>query len=370
MKKNTISVIIKTTNACNLKCRYCYDANNSKRTDITLKNVDRLFKLLANEYSVINIIWHGGEPILMGKDFYCAVLDLQQKYAGDSSFVNKMQTNGTLIDDEWAEFLVRKKFRVGISYDGGEITTGRERQTESLEGRNNIIKAGGHCGVVSVVNTQNINNLIAIYEDYKKIQMDAQFNFIFPYGRALENSNEYLILSEEKYIKNMTSFFDYWLEDNECNIRIDPFDSYIQLLRGINTKCVTGGCLYKFICMDNNGDIYPCGRIIMPQYYLGNINYINSIKELFYTDQFAALLQSTVNRRNKCAQTCTYYRYCRGGCNSDAVMYGDIESNNHFACNVFRGIMSHIALKINMCMNCNAKIQNPFIKKLLDTTIL
>lgn len=368
MGKNNISVIIKTTNACNLKCTYCYDANNSKRTDITLENVDRLFKLLATEYSVINIIWHGGEPILMGRDFYCAILDLQQKYANNSSFVNKMQTNGTLIDNEWAEFLVKNKFHVGISYDGGKATTGREKQSESLEGRNNIIKAGGYCGVVSVVNTQNIDALITIYENYKKLQINAQFNFIFPYGRALENGNEYLFVSEEKYIKNMISFFDYLLEDKDCNIRIDPFISYIQLLHGINTKCVTGGCLYKFICMDNKGNIYPCGRIITPQYYLGNITCINSIKELFYTDQFGILLQSTINRRNKCSQTCAYYQYCRGGCNSDAIMYGDIELNNHFACNVFRGIMNHIILKINAYKNRGAKIQNPLIIKILDET--
>lgn len=365
MKINNISVVIKTTNACNLKCKYCYDANNTKRIDITLKNVERLFKLLSTEYSVINIIWHGGEPILMGRDFYSSILDLQQKYSDNSSFVNKMQTNGTLIDNEWAKFLVKNKFRVGISYDGGAATTGREKQSESLDGRNNIIKNGGHCGVVSVVNSQNINNLTTIYEDYKKLKMNAQFNFIFPYGRTLENGNEYLIVSEETYINNMNSFFDYWLEDKECNIRIDPFISYIQLLQGINTKCVTGGCLYKFICMDNKGDIYPCGRIIMPQYYLGNINFLNSIKEIFYTDQFSNLLQSTINRRNKCSQTCAYYRYCRGGCNSDAIMYGDIELNNHFACSVFRGIMSHISSKINTYKNCDTKIQNPFVTKII-----
>lgn len=368
MGKNSISVIIKTTNACNLKCKYCYDANNLERTDITLRDVDRLFRLLASEYSTINIIWHGGEPTLMGKDFYRAILNFQQKYTNDSVFVNKMQTNGTLIDSEWADFLVKNNFHIGISYDGGDITTGREKQNESLEGRNNIIKAGGHCGVVSVLNTQNINSLIMIYENYKKKQMNAQFNFIFPYGRALEKDNEYLIISEETYIKSMTAFFDYWLADKECNIRIDPFISYIQLLQGINSKCITGGCLYKFICMDNKGDIYPCGRIIMPQFCLGHINGINSIKELFYTNQFGVLLQSTVNRRNKCLQTCAYYQYCRGGCNSDAIMYGDVESNNHFACNIFRRMLSHISLKINEYKNNGAKIQNPFVNKIISDT--
>lgn len=365
MGKKNISVIIKVTNACNLKCRYCYDANNSERKDITLRDVERLFELLAAEYSVANVIWHGGEPILMGKDFYCAILDLQRKYADDITFVNKIQTNGTLIDSEWASFLVRNDFRVGVSYDGGDAATGRNQQDKSLEGRNNLLKAGGQCGIVSVVNTQNIDNLITMYENYKEKQMNAQFNFVFPYGRVLEGSNKDLVVSEKVYIEKMNLFFDYWLEDEKCNIRIDPFTSYIQLLQGINTKCVTGGCLYKFICMDNIGDIYPCGRIIMPQFYLGNINQVNSIKELFYTERFAALLQSAVNRRNKCAQTCAYYRYCRGGCNSDAIMYGNIELNNHYACNVFRGIINHIDLKMSHYRNGGISIQNPCVSKII-----
>ena len=73
MKETNISVIIKVTNACNLKCRYCYDANYFERKDIPLDDVAHLFELLAKEYSVINIIWHGGEPMLMGINFFVRV---------------------------------------------------------------------------------------------------------------------------------------------------------------------------------------------------------------------------------------------------------------------------------------------------------
>lgn len=366
MNETNISVVIKVTNACNLKCRYCYDANYLERKDILLEDISRLFELLANDYSVINIIWHGGEPMLMGIDFYQKVLTIQKKYLDHVIFVNKMQTNGTLIDRKWADFFVKYDFRVGVSYDGGNSATGREKQEQALRGRKNLIDANGKCGVVTVIDSQNVNELIQIYESYKENNINAQFNFVFPYGRALEVDNNFLMVSSNTYVKKMNSFFDYWLEDSNCNIRIDPFITYLKLLRGVNTKCITGGCLYKFICMDNQGDIYPCGRIIMPQYYLGNIHKINSIKEVFYTEQFGKLLQSAINRRKKCMQSCHYYQYCRGGCNSDAIIYGDIEINNHFACDNFRGIMNHIILKVEEYRNDNIKIYNPTFTKLLE----
>lgn len=366
MKETNISVIIKVTNACNLKCRYCYDANYLERKDILLDDVACLFELLAKEYSVIDIIWHGGEPMLMGVDFYQKVLIIQEKYLGYVTFVNKMQTNGTLIDNEWADFFVKNDFRIGISYDGGNCATGREKQELALKGRKKIIDANGKCGVVTVINSQNVNELIQIYENYKEKNINAQFNFVFPYGRALEVDNRALMVPSNTYVRKMNAFFDYWLEDGECNIRIDPFITYLQLLKGVNTKCITGGCLYKFICMDSQGDIYPCGRIIMPQYYLGNIHKINSIKDVFYTEQFGKLLQSAISRRNKCIQSCLYYQYCRGGCNSDAIIYGDIEVNNHFACDNFRGIMKHIILKVEEYKKVNNEIYNPTFTKAID----
>lgn len=367
MKETNISVIIKVTNACNLKCRYCYDANYLERKDILLDDVAHLFELLAKEYSVINIIWHGGEPMLMGINFFVKVLDIQEKYSDNVKFVNKMQTNGTLINSEWANFFVENDFRIGISYDGGNNATGREKQDQTLKGRNNLIRANGKCGVVTVLNSQNINDLVQIYENYKENNINVQFNYMFPYGRALEMDNTFLMISSKTYIKKMCSFFDYWLEDVDCKINIDPFITYLQLLKGLNTKCITGGCLYKFICMDNQGDIYPCGRIVVPQYCLGNINRINSINELFYTESFCKLLEAAISRRQKCMQSCSYYQFCRGGCNSDAIIYGNIEENNHFACDIFKGIMKHIIVKVKEYKNEDKKIFNPtFIKVVMD----
>ena len=355
MKNANISVIIKVTNACNLKCKYCYDANCLERKDVLIDDIVRLFELLAQEYSTINIIWHGGEPMLVGIDFYRKVLSIQKSLFKDIVFVNKMQTNVTLMDKEWADFLVKHDFHVGISYDGGNDATGREKQKQTLDGRKKLISASGRCGVITVINSQNINDLVYIYEHYKRNNINAQFNAIFPYGHAAEIDNNFLMLPLDTYIKKMNAFFDYWLEDSDCNIRIDPFIAYLKLLKGINTKCVTGGCLYKFICMNNQGDIYPCGRIMMPQYYLGNIHKISSIKEIFYTEQFYKLLQSSVNRREKCIRSCRYYQYCRGGCTSDAIIYGDIEAGNHFACNSFRGIMQHVILKVEEYKSDNKK---------------
>lgn len=364
--KKHISVIVKVTNSCNLNCKYCYDANNLKKSQISLNYLKKLFIILDEaNYDYVQIIWHGGEPMLMGICFYEEVLKLQKKFSGSISFDNHMQTNGTLINNEWASFFVKNRFKIGVSYDGGDESSGRNLQDFSLRGRNLIAQHGVNCGVLNVINSHNIDNLIRLYKYYKNLNISVQFNYIFPCGRVFEN-NENLLLSADKYMSSMCDLFDIWIKDKDCNISVEPLISYIRSLVGYNTKCTTEGCLHNWICINYDGKIYPCAKMTKQEYILNHICNINKIEDIFYSEAYYNLLLAAVKRRKKCLDTCMLFKYCRGGCNADADLYGDLSSNLHNACVFYKGVMSHIISFFEKSVDNEIAEFNPTIRKYLD----
>lgn len=363
--EKVISVVIKVTNACNLKCRYCYDANERKKCFVTKEQITKLFDILTKSYERINVIWHGGEPMLMGIDFYKWVVELQKSYT-NNTFDNKMQSNAVLMNDEWAKFFVDNNFKVGVSYDGGDEETGREKQKETLDGRALIIKYGGRCGIVNVVNAYNIDKLEELYERYKKENINVNFNCVFPSGRITENENNDLLITTNQFIEKIKVLFDKWILDEDCHINISPLDSYLNKYIGKGGKCTTQGCMFKWLCMDSNGDLYPCGRIIMEDYNFGNIKDISSIDDVFSHPNYEKLLRGAIDRRNKCMKECSIYNYCHGGCNSDAILYGNIDENNHHICVVNKVMFAYSSKIFNEILSGTRECKNKHILNTLE----
>lgn len=361
--KKRISVVVKTTNACNLHCKYCYDANKLKKALISVETIGRLIDVVSKDCSSVNFIWHGGEPMLMGMDFYSKVLELQREYP-EITFDNHIQTNGTLIDDDWAKFFIKNNFHVGISYDGGKEETGRERQEDSMRGRNIMAKHGVQCGVLTVVNNSNVDDLQELYEKYKDSRVSVQFNCIFPSGEALENKD--LVISAERYTFELSKLFDIWLFDKSCRISVEPFIGYIRAFCGENTKCVNQGCLYRWLCLNWDGNVYPCGKITDEKYKMGNIHDVDNIDDLYHSDVYTQLALQTIYRRDDCGKDCKWFKYCSGGCNADALMYGELAKNNHAGCVVYQEMMEHIQSKLSSLTGDDKDKLNPFVVKYFE----
>ena len=260
-------------------------------------------------------------------------------------------------------FFVQNGFYVGVSYDGGDERTGRERQEDSLNGRNLIVQHGGACGVLTVIDRYNNENLLSLYQRYNKSNISVQFNCVFPSGRTIENSE--LLISTNEYVSNMCALFDYWLLDSSCKISVEPFMGYIRALCGYNTKCITQGCLYKWLCLDSTGAIFPCGRMVDNTHELNHITSISSVDDIFNSTAYKELTQAAILRRDLCLQNCDLFRYCRGGCNADAFMYGDISQNNHIACLSYKAIMKHIITQLATINNDSQNI-NPYVRKYIS----
>ncbi len=336
-----INLIVKPTNACNLRCKHCYAAEVGYSSNkMSLDTAESIFNFFAQSYDKIQIIWHGGEPLLMGIDFYEKILKSQNKFT-NIKFSNSIQTNATLINKEWGEFLKDNNFQVGISFDGLYNDILREKTAEVIKSINILKSFNIPFGAISVVCSKTANKLIENYEFFKSIGVSYRINPMFSSGAA--KSNPYLSLSTNKYVDNFIRFFSYWLYDTKCNIRVDnPLNLVLEYLGKKSTLCSYSSCLTKWLGIQYNGDIFPCGRAFTNDYYLGNLFDYANAGEIFCCDNYQKLLQGAIARRDICRKKCKLYDKCHGGCNNSALLSGDISKINFQECKIYRKLNSSI----------------------------
>lgn len=167
---NSLSILVVPTDICNMNCKYCYhEAHFAEHTMMADEVLEKLMAVTIPNYQKIHFIWHGGEPLIMGLGFYRKVLQLQKKYSNNGQKIqNSIQTNLTLLDDNWVDFFIENKFGIGSSFDGvcNDCTRGKSEQI--LAGRKKITDRGWHCGNIMVVSKLNIFSLKSSYEFFKK----------------------------------------------------------------------------------------------------------------------------------------------------------------------------------------------------------
>lgn len=338
--RKKINIIIKPTNNCNMRCRHCY--HEEKGYDIgkiEISKIERMYELLSEEYDFISVLWHGGEPLLMGKEFFKKNQELQKKIITRKNvvFENNIQTNGTLIDEDWILFFKENNFKLGISFDG-PFNNDLRFKTETVE--NVLEKLKIHnikFGVLSIVTSKSIYRLFELYDWFNKRNIGFKFNPIFESGEARYNTE--LLIDSQIYIDCYVEFFKRWLTDSNCQLEITEFENYLTNKR---TNCSNGSCIYKWLCMDSIGDIYQCGRPFSKEYCYGNISDIEKIDDLYKSDGFNKLIKNAIHRRRFCIDNCSIAGLCQGGCNSALV---DVEIGDifeHWDCKTKIGIYNKI----------------------------
>ncbi|MFI3167094.1 MAG: SPASM domain-containing protein [Bacillota bacterium] len=219
--------------------------------------------------------------------------------------------------------------------------------------------------VLTVLTSQSVDRVIDIYKDFKLRNINFKFSYIFSSGAAKYNEN--LIIDESAYIKNIVNFFRVWIYDQDCNISVDNFQFYINMLieRG-TVECLHGSCMFHYLSIDAYGNIYPCGRSYGIEYCMGNIMDFNKIDDVFSTVEYTNIIKKSIVRRNNCQAVCDLYKFCQGGCNNNALMEGGIENSGGYSCRVFKAIFIEI-IKIFEEAKENLTILNPIVKKLLES---
>lgn len=342
-----ISILVVPTDMCNMNCKYCYhEAHFTSNTKMSLEVMEKLIAISVPNYKEIHFIWHGGEPLLMGIDFFKRALDLQEKYnVNNAKVTNSIQTNLLLMTSKFANFFVEKGFGIGGSFDGCENDFTRGKSNEILVGRKILQECGGTSGNIMVVSRLNISTLIESYEFFKTNKINYKMNMYIKTDDSEMSRN--MALSADEYSSAMIALFEHYFFDTDCNIRVGTFEQIISyiLFRRKNICCYTS-CLGKWLGVRYNGLITNCNRYYPKEYYYGNIINMSDIREAFESEGFNNMLKKSIERRKKCKE-CEIFDYCSGGCNNITLFENGMENNGGVSCLALKAIYKYINKKIN-----------------------
>lgn len=368
-------VMLKPAGAhCNLACKYCYYLEKDKLYPTAQRHLmsDEMLEQFTREYieaqtmNQVLFTWHGGEPLLRSIDFYRKALSLQQKYAGGRRIDNVIQTNGTLLTDEWCEFFAQNHWLVGISIDGPQpdhdhyrlTAAGKPSWKKVMQGIKLLKKHGVEWNAMAVVNAYNVNHPMEFYRFFK--ENGCQFLQFTPIverltrhedGRTLASlaDKDEISLSEasvapEQWGYFLCAIFDEWVRKDVGKIFVEIFDCTLANWMGISP----GICAYSKECghagvMEHNGDVYSCDHFVFPEYKLGNIR-DHSLIDMLYGEQqqeFSRLKHSSLPRQCK---ECDMEFACHGECPKNRFMkdkYGD--SGLNYLCPGYYHYYQHVA---------------------------
>ena len=356
---DALTVIIKPSNACNIRCRYCYNSKNDySNSKMTLEQLRMVFERITDDYHNLRIIWHGGEPLLLGIDFFRKAVLIQHEIQKKKTvkFINSLQTNATLIDEDWCSFFMRNSIKVGVSFDGPPFgKSGRPNWSEAISGISMLRRNNIKFGTIAVINGGNIDYLNEIYDYFLKSRLNVNLNCVFLHGRMTNPLNRSYAIYPDEYVEKMNSLFNKWLFDSDCYSIVNPYYDTIRTIIDAPHSCEYTSCLYKFISIDYKGDVFPCGRFDDKMLCMGNI-YSNSVHELFASDSYNKLVLAAIDRRNKCRSSCNIYNYCAGGCNFNAHLSGDIRNNSFPECVAYQKMLLHVKEALDSLDDNNSSI--------------
>ena len=311
------SLLIKPAGAsCNMTCSYCFYLDNWKCQDqiphMSYETIEYLLETyLALSLPMYAIGFQGGEPLLRGIDFYRHLVQKIQK----KPIMWSLQTNATLIDEEWVRFFKEENFLIGISIDGNahhnqyrtfdKNTSAHERIIQGVEF---LKKHEVPYNVLSVVNNINVLEPILTYEEVKKHSNYVQFIPCVDTTNTLPYT-----INEEQWGEFLIPIFDYWLANDTKTISVRLFDSMIsRLTGGMATTCDDCNHCNHYFMVEYDGSVYPCDFFGEPEYLLGNVM-THSWSEV---QKSALNVHFGKNKRNfaeKC-KNCPVLNACWGDC--------------------------------------------------------
>ena len=368
-------VMLKPAGAhCNLACKYCYYLEKAKLYDDTAHQImsDELLERFTQEYieaqtmQQVLFTWHGGETLMQPLSFYKKALDLQKKYARGRHIDNCIQTNGTMLNDEWCKFFKENGWLVGISIDGPQEFHDEYRKTRSgkpsfhtvMQGIELLNKWGVEWNAMAVINDFNAEYPLEFYKFFK--EMGCHYIQFAPIverianhedGRHLANLTDGIdapladfSITPAQWGKFLCGLFDEWIKEDVGIYYIQLFDATLANWCGETP----GICTMSKYCghasvMEFNGDVYSCDHFVFPEYKLGNIKN-QALTEMLYSERqqkFGNMKQQSLPKQCK---ECKWLFACNGECPKnrfDKTIDGELGLN--YLCEGFRMFFEHVA---------------------------
>ena len=365
---------------CNLACKYCFylekqnlfpDNEKYRMKDETLEIFVKNY-IESNPAQEITFAWQGGEPTLMGIDFFKKAVELQKQYSDGRKISNAFQTNGIVLDDEWCEFLAENHFLVGISIDGPpEINDafrvdreGKPTTDIVLRAIEKMKKAGVTFNSLSCVNRLSGSKPLEVYNFLKSIGIDFM-QFIPIVERVPDEEAEKLgidlapppDLDEEpeasevtkwsvqprQYGNFLNSIFDEWVKKDVGKIFVQIFDVALSAWVGYPPSlCSFAPKCGNALILEHNGDVYACDHFMYPKYKRGNI--LNqSLEEIIFSPEQIKFGSDKLDALPEFCLKCNVRFVCNGGCPKQRfLMTKQGDAGLNYLCAGYKKFFKHI----------------------------
>lgn len=368
-------VMVKSVGSvCNLSCDYCYYLEKSKLYHEAKNHVmsEELLEKFTEEYihsqtmPQVLFTWHGGEPLMRPISFYKKAVELQKKYGQGRTIDNCIQTNGTLLTDEWCKFFKENNFLVGVSIDGPQEfhdeyrknKQGRPSFTKVMKGIELLKKHGVEYNAMAVVNDFNADYPLEFYRFFKEI--DCHYIQFTPIVERLSERADGLSLSSpvqrekaelaefsispEQWGNFLCAIFDEWVREDVGNYFIQIFDSTLANWVGEQP----GVCSLAKNCghagvMEYNGDVYSCDHFVFPEYKLGNLH-SNTLVEMMYSEKQTKFGEAKSKNLPTQCKECEFLFACNGECPKNRFAFTpEGEPGLNYLCKGYYKFFKHVA---------------------------
>lgn len=364
MKKILNSLLIKPSGPdCNLDCTYCFYLDKAdlfpktrthRMSPAVLENLIR--QTMEQSAPHVSFGWQGGEPTVMGLSFFQKAVQFQEQYGLGKAVGNGLQTNGILLNQDWARFLVQYNFLVGLSLDGPEHVHDRYRVNKQGKGTwkkvhdhaKMLLDAGVATNALVVVNDYSVNYPEEIYEYHKALGLNyMQFIPCVETDPANPAQAASYSVSAEQYGTFLTKVFDLWhadIVDGVAATSVRYFDSIFHKYVGLSAPdCTLMKTCGDYVVVEHNGDVYSCDFFVESNWKLGNImtqrldEMLNAPRQEEFGAMKALLPEECVS--------CEWLRKCQGGCTKDRIRDPHDKGSNHF-CQSYKMFFAHADEKL------------------------
>jgi len=346
--------------ACNLACDYCYYLSKaalysgSEPVRMPEDVLERyiLQHIEASPAEVIRFSWHGGEPTLLGLDYFRKIVSLEKRHRPPGQgVVNGIQTNATLIDEDWCRFLADEGFTVGISLDGPEEfhdfhrrdKGGQATHARALRGFDLLQKHGIQADILCVVNAQNVQWPERVYRFFKRI--GAAFIGFLPLVERRPEAAAGVspaTAPSEAFGGFLCTIFDEWVRQDVGRVKVEMFEEAARTAFGREPAV----CVFRQTCGDvpvieRNGDFYSCDHFVDANHRLGNIRE-TSLAELLESPRQRAFGRAKAETLPRACQVCEVRAMCNGGCLKDRfITTADGEPGLNYLCAGYKRFFTH-----------------------------
>lgn len=323
-----LNFILRVTEKCNMDCLYCYIRRESryKNTNVMGQEIiDKLYSLIKEiKPNLVEIVWHGGEPLLWGKENYKRALENQLSIMESYPNIkirNGIQTNGSIIDNEWIELFKKHDVSIGVSIDYPPEIHNKLRPFWNGKGSFDKVFSNLHLfleagfkslSVISVLSKLNLNFIEETYRFFKNIGVDFKFNPCSPVEDTDKNQMAVLAVSPEEYGKAWVELANVYLKDNNPIIKVvDINDILTSFFTGYNSNCLFVSQCNEFFGISPFGDIYLCDLFHNKNFYIGNLLDIKPFN--LVQNDVTIQLKLRSQHIEKC-KNCKWFSVCNGGC--------------------------------------------------------